>query len=365
MVTVASMIILLGFLSGLFLFRKNIIPVYNPLENYGRISVIIPARNEEYNLPLLLESLKKQTLKPFEIIVVDDHSTDFTRKIAESYNVNVIAAPDLPLGWTGKNWAVWNGYLNAKGDLFIFLDADIQMEPNALATLVAARDESGGVISIVPFHKAKKYYEKLAMVLNLLGAFTFTSPFEKKNKKQGLYGSCILTTREDYEKIGGHESIKAEMLDDLNLGAKFQAEGIRITNFIGYGFISFRMYPNGLKSELEGFAKGAVLSTSTISVATLALIVVWIIGLLLSGFFLLFINSSFFFPVMFGYILYSIQIMYFNQYVGNFGLFISLFHFFSTVFFIIVIIYSVYQAVFRKKVIWKGRYINVGKGEQK
>src|SRR5690606_39821258 len=87
-----------------------------------------------------------------------------------------ICNEELPRGWTGKSWALWNGCRHAGGDLLLFLDADVRMAPDALASLVAARDRAGGVVSVVPFHEARRFHEKLLLVVNLLGMFAFTSP---------------------------------------------------------------------------------------------------------------------------------------------------------------------------------------------
>ncbi|NEW04757.1 glycosyltransferase family 2 protein [Paenibacillus sp. SYP-B3998] len=349
-----------GCLAGYMLFRKNKVLVSDePCLNKARLSVIIPARNEQHNLPNLLHSLQAQTIQPYEIIVVDDCSDDQTKEIAESYGVKVIANPSLPQGWTGKNWAVWNGYLQASGELLAFLDADIRLAPRALESLIKARDGASGVISVVPFHHTEKWFERLALIFNFLGVFTFMSPFEKKNPKKGLYGSCILTTRKDYEKITGHESIKSEVLDDLSLGAKYMEAGIQVTNFIGYDLVSFRMYPQGIKSEIQGFGKGAVLSTSTLNVYTIILIAIWVAGLIVAESALFFINTSWFIPLIIGYLLYTLQCLYFVKYIGIFGIFMPIFHILSTLFFIFVMFYSVYQVVFLGHVSWKGRHIKV------
>ncbi|WP_315971308.1 glycosyltransferase family 2 protein [Paenibacillus sp. N3.4] len=192
----------IGCMAGFIVFRKNKVPLNaETCWEEGRLSIIIPARNEQYNLPYLLESLQAQTFQAFEIIVVDDGSSDRTKQIAESYGVKVIANPQLPLGWTGKNWAVWNGYLQAAGELIAFMDADIRLAPHALEALVKMRGKNGGVISVVPFHHTEKWYERLALVFNVLGVFAFTSPFEKNNPMKGLYGSCILTTRKITRKL--------------------------------------------------------------------------------------------------------------------------------------------------------------------
>ncbi|MFF2090622.1 glycosyltransferase [Paenibacillus sp. NPDC058174] len=352
-----------GCLSGFFLFKKNTLPLDPELEPYRgnlKLSVIIPARNEACNLPHLLQSLQSQTVPPYEIIVIDDFSEDRTKEIAESYGVKVIAGSTLPSGWTGKSWAVWNGYLNATGDAFAFLDADIRLAPHALDALLKARERAGGVVSVVPFHHTEKPYEKLALVMNMLGIFAFTSIFERSNPQKGLYGSCILALREDYERINGHASVRTEVLDDLLIGSKFIEAGIPVTNFIGHGLVSFRMYPQGIQSEIEGFSKGAILSTSRLSPWTIIPIAIWVVGLLVSEAVFLAIGTSWFIPLLAGYLLYMLQFIYFKKYVGKFGLVIPVLHIIAALFFIAVMLYSAYQVVFLGHVRWKGRKIRVG-----
>jgi len=310
-------ILILLCISGFILFSKVSVNGYHNNTLFKRdykVSIIIPARNEELNLPNILSSLKKQTYEPYEIIVVDDFSTDKTNEIAKNYGVKVIQNTSLPDGWTGKTWAVWNGFLNSSGDILIFLDADVRLSPNAIESLLKARERSGGAISVVPYHYTEKFYERLSLVPYLLGVFAFTSPFERRNTQKGLYGSCIVTTREDYEKINGHESIRCELLDDLSLGKKFSEYGINIENFIGYDMVSFRMYQNGINSEIQGFSKGAVLSTATLTPATILFIALWVLGLFAVGLitpFLLIFMYPLSLPFLLGYIMYTVQIIYF------------------------------------------------------
>jgi glycosyltransferase involved in cell wall biosynthesis len=327
-----------------------------------KVSVIIPARNEENNLPILLKSLQEQTRKPYEIIVVDDFSTDRTYEIAESFGVKVIRNTELPENWTGKTWAVWNGFQNALGEIMVFLDADVRLTPDALRVLLQARDRVKGAVSVVPYHTAPRFYEKLSLILYILGVFAFTSPFEQRSRKKGLYGSCIVVSREDYEKINGHDGIRSELLDDLNLGKKLSGAGVSIENYIGYRYVSFRMYPGGLRSELQGFGKGAILSTATLRPMTILLIAIWIIGLLLSGFItpvLLLMGNSY--AVFFGaaYLMYTLQFYYFLRYSGTYGILMPLLHPISSAFFIVVMLYSAYQVTFRGSVSWKGRQVKV------
>jgi hypothetical protein len=328
------------------------------------LSVVIPARNEERNLPFLLDSLLAQTVRPREIIVVNDGSEDRTGEVAasyaERYGVRVVDNPPLPDGWTGKTWALRNGYREATGDAIAFLDADLRLAPQAIERLLEARAQSGGVVSVVPFHETEKAYERLALIPNVLGVFAFTSPFEGANPRQGLYGSCIVTSRSDYEAIGGHDSVRSEVLDDLNLGARFRAAGIRVTNYIGTGLVSFRMYPGGIRSELEGFAKGAVLSTAALQARTIALIACWFAGLIVAESAIFLWRTPWGAPLLIGYALYTIQLYFMVKYVGRFGRLAPLLHPLSTLFFLVVMLYSAYQVLFLRRVAWKGRNVEVG-----
>src|SRR6202158_4634647 len=116
------------------------------------VSVLIPARNEEACLGDCLQSLVSQAGVPFEIIVVDDHSTDRTREIAQSFpGVRVVDAGPLPQGWTGKNNAVTTGARQAKGEWLLFTDADTIHIPGSLARALAeAQDNNAELISYSP-----------------------------------------------------------------------------------------------------------------------------------------------------------------------------------------------------------------------
>jgi len=356
-------LLLLECIAGFVLFRRVQLSRSNgSFKSTAKVSVIIPARNEEKNLPVILQSLKNQTYIPYEIIVVDDFSTDKTNQIANQFGVKVIKNTTLPNGWTGKNWAVWNGFLNSSGDILIFLDADVKLAPNAIESLLKTREESGGVISVVPYHCTEKFYERLSLVPYLLGVFAFTSPFERRNRQKGLYGSCIVTTREDYEKVNGHMSVSGEILDDLSLGRRFIEGGVNVENYIGFDLVSFRMYPNGILSEIQGFSKGAILSTAVLNPLTITFIAIWVLGLLSVGLIiplLAIIIHSQLLPFLLGYLLYAVQIMYFLKYTGNYGKLIPVLHFLSSIFFVFVMLYSAYQVVFLGCVTWKGRKIKV------
>lgn len=358
-------IFILGITSGLFLFSKIFLADIKDdfLELNQKISVIIPARNEEKNLPYLLKSLFSQTIVPDEIIVVDDFSEDNTPKIAKEFGAKLIKNPPLPPGWTGKNWALWNGYLNSTGDILIFLDADVRLSSNGIERIVKTLFSTNGAISVIPYHQTEQFYERLCLIVNILSVFAFMSPYERKSRSKGMYGSCIAVFRKDYEKAGGHKRIYDRVTDDLSLGRLFCENGIRVENFLGYDTVAFRMYPNGMKSQLEGIAKSAALSMQLLNTKTVFLIALWVFGLVLTGFLtpiLLYIHHPLATKFLIGYILYVIQILYLQTYIGNFGIVLSILHFIPTAYFLLMLLYSFYQVKFIRSVYWKGRQIKVG-----
>jgi 4,4'-diaponeurosporenoate glycosyltransferase len=146
-------------------------------QSYPSVSIIIPARNEEKSLPILLASLRDQHFTPDEIIVVVSQSEDRTREIAEREGVRTIQSEPLPKGWVGKPWACYQGAVIAKGETLIFLDADTFIEKDGLKKIVETCMERDGVVSIQPYHKTRRLYEQLSAFFNIImmGAIgTFT-----------------------------------------------------------------------------------------------------------------------------------------------------------------------------------------------
>jgi glycosyltransferase involved in cell wall biosynthesis len=322
-----------------------------------RLSVIIPARNEADNLPHLLESLRVQTLPPDEIVVVDDGSDDGTGEIAARYGARVIRHDELPPGWTGKSWALWNGFNHTTGEVVVFLDADVRLAPRGLEALAWTRERAGGAISVVPYHVAPGFGEKLALVVNLLGIFVFMSPYEEKNPRRGMYGPCIVATREDYLRAGGHAGVRAAINEDMALGARFAAAGVPVTNFLGGEFVSYRMYPGGARDAAAGLAKSAVQGLIAVGRTTLCLCALWVVCLLLSGLFF-WLDQT----LAAGLILYAAQLYRMARHAGTFGLAVTALHVLPSLFFVAVMLYSLYQTAWLGRVSWKGRQIRVESG---
>ncbi len=139
------------------------------------------------------------------------------------------------------------------GDVLVFFDADVRLAPSALERLLAAREQCGGVVSVVPYHHMERPYEKLSLWCTFWACSAFTSPLKRRTRK-GVYGSCVVATREDYERVSGHEGVSGEVLDDLNLGRKFTEAGIPVDNHLGGSSWSSDV-PRRIRSELQGFGR--------------------------------------------------------------------------------------------------------------
>lgn len=124
--------------------------------DYPSVSVIIPARNEEVNLPLLLSDLYAQTLPIHEIICVDDNSEDSTAQIIAAGGARLIALNTKPSEWTGKTWACQIGADAATGELLLFLDADVRLGPDGVRLLIAAYRQAGCTVPFSPIIRQKR-----------------------------------------------------------------------------------------------------------------------------------------------------------------------------------------------------------------
>lgn len=332
-------------------------------EERPTVSVIIPARNEEENLPNLLKSLQQQTLKPDEILVMDDGSQDRTTGVALSFDVKVFQLNDKPPGWNGKSWACWTGAKHAKSEVLVYLDADTTLERTGLEGLLSAWMQKKGALSVQPYHETRKPYEKLSAFLNIMvmaGMNAFTA-FGEKLKPAGAFGPCIVIGREDYFRSGGHEAVKGALLEDIPLGKNFMEKGLHLDCRSGRGCVSFRMYPNGLKSQVEGWSKSFALGASDTKPLVMFGTILWISGCFtaLTGALpfrgdSLWVFSSWGLAV---YLLYALQVYVLSRNIGSFGIRTALLFPLPLLFFTGVYFYSFVSTFILKTVKWKGRSI--------
>ncbi len=233
------------------------------------VSVIVPARNEEACLDACLQSLVDQSfadqtpvdqgIVDFEIIVVDDHSTDRTHEIANSFagqGVRVVDAGPLPAGWTGKNNAVTAGAKAARGQWLLFTDADTIHLPGSLARGM----------------KEVKLWEKAVMPVifaELAASFRPSQVSDPKSVAAAANGQYILISREAYDAVGGHAAVATNLLEDVALARAVKQSGRKIFFRYGGDAVRTRMYRSFAQLR-EGWTKNlALLFLSPLRLAAL------------------------------------------------------------------------------------------------
>ncbi len=207
------------------------------VSRFPKVSVILPARNERCYIARCLDSLLGQDYPNFEIIAINDSSTDGTGEIIKAYAANDlrvlhIDASPKPEGWTGKNWACYQGFLQARGELLMFTDADSEHLPSTMSLAVGHLiSENLEALTAVPRLICNDFWTK--MTLPVLATFLHTrfSPIRVNdpNSKTGyFFGSFFIITRNTYEAIGTHEGVKDELVEDGALGSKVKASKFRM-----------------------------------------------------------------------------------------------------------------------------------------
>ncbi|WP_234571863.1 glycosyltransferase [Rhodohalobacter sp. 614A] len=250
------------------------------LDNQLRVSVCIPARNEEGSIRNLLQSLKDQDWPNYEVLVMDDQSTDQTFEIAESFQEKyprkffVYKGKEKPANWLGKPWACHQLFHKSTGEILLFLDADTQIQPGTLRKIVASFDHYNlDMLTVWPRQKLVTFWEQTIIpvvyytLLSVLPAiYVYRNPKwmpsflrKKMNTKfTAACGQCLAFRRHAYETIGGHESVKNQVIEDVELAKRIKKEGFVLRMFDGIGTVSCRMYHN--ENEIfEGFRKNFLL----------------------------------------------------------------------------------------------------------
>jgi 4,4'-diaponeurosporenoate glycosyltransferase len=327
----------------------------------GQLSIIIPARNEEQNLPTLLRSLAAQSIRPREIIVVDDASTDRTAELAREHGARVVNSQPLPDGWRGKTWACHQGAQAATGELLLFLDADTWFEPDGLQQVLAEfQAAGGGVLSVAPHHAVRDFHEQFSAFFNLVmlagtGAFTLRGD---RLGPRGLLGQFMLIERAAYQRVGGHEAVKARILENFWLAEQLRTAGVPLRCRGGRGVFSFRMYPQGWREVVDGWTKGFASGAGQTQLPILLLIIAWMIGLMTAPLGLAFRSQPLWWLGV--YALCATQVAWLLRCVGTFHWSVALFYPVPLVFYFGVFARSVRLSRQRQAVAWKGRQIRAG-----
>ena len=337
-----------------------------------RVSIIVPARNEEEDIELSLTSLLELDYPNYEVIAVNDRSSDRTGEIMERISENrhfsqkrremghpvltVIHHRELPSGWLGKTHAMWTAANAARGDWILFTDADVLFKPDSLRRALAyAEAEHADHVVLFPQMIMKRPGEFM-MIAFFQTMFVFGHrPWkvaDPKSKDHMGVGAFNLIRRSVYETIGTYAALRMEVLDDMKLGKVVKNAGFAQRNVFGGDLISLR-WARGARGVVENLTKNffAVLSFQW-----------W--RTLISAFGLAFLNLGPFLGLLFAHgwarLPYAIALLsMFSIYVGmswrsRVPAYYFLLHPVSTALFIYTLLLSMFHALWNDGIIWRG-----------
>ncbi len=233
-------------------------------EEYDPVSVLIPARNEEINIENCLSSVMSQSYTNIEIIVYDDSSSDSTPDIVKNISlrdsrVKLISGVPLPAGWLGKNHACWKLSQQSSGNYLLFIDSDVILEKNAVASAVSEiKNKNADLLSVFPKQLIKTFGEKAVvpfmnwLLLSFLPVKLVSSP--KFKSFAGANGQFILWRKDTYSKTGGHSEVKDEIVEDIETARFLKKNGYKILLMMSKDLVSCRMYTN-FEEAVSGFSK--------------------------------------------------------------------------------------------------------------
>lgn len=246
-------------------------------------SVVIPARNEATTLPRLLRSLADQRLAPLEVLVVDDDSADGTAEVARAGGARVITVDGPPAGWTGKTWACHRGITEAVGDRIVLLDADTWLGPDALARLVHAHAVlvPDGLLSVAPRHVTERAHEQLSAACNVVTVMGSGAGRPGADERSMLaFGPCLVVGRAALTAVGGFAAVRHDPVEDIALAQAFHRADRPVRTLAGGRDVQYRMYPDGLRSLVEGWTKNLSSGARRAPLVARAGTVIWVSGTL-------------------------------------------------------------------------------------
>ena len=216
----------------------------------GVVSIIVPARNEEANIERLVRSLAAQQ-GVLEILIVDDQSEDRTQEILEAMKaempfLRLLLIDALPEGWLGKTYAVTVAAREAAGNWLLFTDADTEHLPGSLAAVLELAEREGAdLLSLSPGQITPSWWEKAVIPLvyvNLARLYRFEEVSDPRSAAAAANGQYLLIRREVYARVGGHQAIGNETLEDVALAKRVKAAGGKLLFLPGAAWVQTRMY---------------------------------------------------------------------------------------------------------------------------
>jgi chlorobactene glucosyltransferase len=233
------------------------------------ISIVVPARNEAANIERCVGSLLAQNYPDFEVLVVDDGSTDATpailrRLAAADARLQIVRNGELPRGWTGKNYGLAQGVRQAQGTWLLFVDADMLLHPGALsAALMSAREQGAVLLSAWARQEMVSFWERAVQPV-ILGMLHSVDPWQHISslrfpKVAMANGQFLLAERAAYTQVGGHTAVRDAVVDDHALASRFKSAGYKLLMMDGTRVISTHMY-SSLRGIWDGWSKHCFLT---------------------------------------------------------------------------------------------------------
>jgi cellulose synthase/poly-beta-1,6-N-acetylglucosamine synthase-like glycosyltransferase len=319
------------------------------------VSIVVPCRNEEANLPSVLASLNSIDYPHYEVLVIDDHSTDGTFHVASEIasrstgsRLRVIRAPEKPQGWGGKNWACWAGAAQAEGELFLFTDADTVHNSASLRQAVGFMAlRRSDMISAPPFHACQGLWEKC---LGSFQLFPFVATAYRQpptDERLFAIGQYLLFTRESYLEVGGHSALPASLAEDVDLAHLWRNHGYNYQVYPQSDLYSVQMYATP-RTFLAGWRRLLRLGLARSNIASVMEIAV-VVHLLTCGF------GTLSWPtfILFGA---GIAVVAWAQsQIGRFWLWGALFAPLNALLFIGLTLTAVVDKLRKREIVWRNR----------
>jgi chlorobactene glucosyltransferase len=253
------------------------IPVVEELTFKPLVSICIPARNEEFSINTCVRSALNQTYSNCEILVLDDESDDKTSEILTGIQENVdgkliiLSGTPKPENWLGKNWACHQLSDASKGEILVFIDADVQLEPHTIDALVTrmTQDSKIGLLSVWPEQILITFWEQVLvpMVYYTLLGFLYLRYTEKPPRWIPIWfrkffaplfaaacGQFMAFRKDVYNEIGGHKSVKNKVVEDVELARLCIKNEYKVVNLSGKDAVYCRMY-RSYNEIKQGFRK--------------------------------------------------------------------------------------------------------------
>ncbi len=232
--------------------------------NLPKVSILIPARNEEENIGNLLNQLDEFSYADLEIIIYDDNSMDKTSEIVKKHirknqKIKFMQGDELREGWLGKNYACHRLALEATGEVFLFLDADVSVQNGLIErSLNHFQKHNLHLLSIFPKQNFKSTGEKVSVPLMNWILLSFLPLIMVRISKNAAFsaanGQFIMFRSDTYKKLLPHQRFRAEKVEDIAIIRHFKKQGLKSDTMLGDKYIECRMY-SGVTEAIEGFTK--------------------------------------------------------------------------------------------------------------